>query len=113
MKNVALFVGNDIFSWLVCQGSDRRPERRVCLYGVFSPGESAGRTQEPAVRRLGLYEREVLNDFVFPFVGRNAAACEGAYQPPALFLAAAGSKRIAFSTSTTPRLSAAWGIWMG
>ncbi|WP_273875924.1 formyltransferase family protein, partial [Serratia marcescens] len=42
-------------------------------------------------RRLVLYEREVLNDFVFPFVGRNAA-CEGAYQPPALFLAAAGVK---------------------
>ena len=40
----------------------------------------------------GLYEREVLNDFVFPFVGRNAAACEGAYQPPALFPAAAGVK---------------------
>ena len=34
----------------------------------------------------------MLNDFVFPFVGRNAAACEGAYQPPALFLAAAGVK---------------------
>lgn len=64
----------------------------MCLYGVFSLAKSAGRTQEPAVRRLGLYEREVLNDFVFPFVGRNAAACEGAYQPPALFLAAAGVK---------------------
>ena len=52
MKNVALFVGNDIFSAGV-PGSDRRPERRVCLYGVFSPAKSAGRTQEPAVRRPG------------------------------------------------------------
>ena len=111
MKNVALFVGNDIFSrW--CAGSDRRPERRVCLYGVFSPRKRrahAGAGGSPP----GLYEREVLNDFVFPFVGRNAAACEGAYQPPALFPPPPGSKRIAFSTSTTPRLSAAraygWG----
>lgn len=64
-----------------------------CAFTVYFPtAKSAGRTQEPAVRRLGLYEREVLNDFVFPFVGRNAAACEGAYQPPALFTAAAGVK---------------------
>lgn len=92
MKNVALFVGNDIFSWLVCQDLIAALKGE-CAFTVYFPlAKSAGRTQEPAVRRLGLYEREVLNDFVFPFVGRNAAACEGAYQPPALFLAAAGVK---------------------
>ena len=92
MKNVALFVGNDIFSWLVCQDLIATLKGE-CAFTVYFPlAKSAGRTQEPAVRRLGLYEREVLNDFVFPFVGRNAAACEGAYQPPALFLAAAGVK---------------------
>lgn len=77
MKNVALFVGNDIFSWLVCQDLIATLKGE-CAFTVYFPlAKSAGRTQEPAVRRLGLYEREVLNDFVFPFVGRNAAACEG------------------------------------
>ncbi len=76
---------------------------------MYFPPAKAGRTQEPAVRRPGLYEREVLNDFVFPFVGRNAAACEGAYRRRRCSRPPPGSKRIAFSTSTTPRLSAALG----
>ncbi|MEW7000297.1 hypothetical protein M5585_06060 [Serratia ureilytica] len=55
----------------------------------------------------------MLNDFVFPFVGRNAAACEGPISRRPCSWPPPGSKRIAFSTSMTPRLSAAWGIWMG
>ncbi|XYK57150.1 hypothetical protein ACSJL1_004520 [Serratia sarumanii] len=113
MKNVALFVGNDIFSWLVCQDLIATLKGE-CAFTVYFPlAKSAGRTQEPAVRRLGLYEREVLNDFVFPFVGRNAAACEGPISRRPCSWPPPGSKRIAFSTSMTPRLSAAWGIWMG
>ena len=72
MKNVALFVGNDIFSWLVCQDLIAALKGE-CAFTVYFPWRKR-RAQEPAVRRLGLYEREVLNDFVFPFVGRNAAA---------------------------------------
>ena len=51
MKNVALFVGNDIFSgW--CAGSIAALKGE-CAFTVYFPRESAGRTQEPAVRRPG------------------------------------------------------------
>lgn len=90
MKNVALFVGNDIFSWLVCQDVISALNKE-CTFRVYFPlAKATGRMQEPEVRQLALYEREVLNDFVFPFVSGNADACEGAYQPPQVFLAGAG-----------------------
>ncbi|CAI1754085.1 formyltransferase family protein [Serratia entomophila] len=92
MKNVALFVGNDIFSWLACQDVIGALNKE-CAFTVYFPlAKAAGRTQEAAIRQLSLYEREVLNDFVFPFISRNAGACQGAYQAPLECLAAAGVK---------------------
>ncbi|CAI1998853.1 formyltransferase family protein [Serratia proteamaculans] len=90
MKNVALFVGNDIFSWLACQDVISAL-RKECTFTVYFPlAKASGRLQEPAVRQLGLYERQVLNDFVFPFASRHADVCQGAYQAPQVFLADAG-----------------------
>ncbi|MBP1131847.1 hypothetical protein JOE25_003443 [Serratia sp. PL17] len=89
MKNVALFVGNDIFSWLACQDVISALNKE-CAFTVYFPlVKASGRSQEPAVRQLGLYERQVLNDFVFPFVTRHADICQGAYQAPQIFLAGA------------------------
>ncbi|MEW7000296.1 hypothetical protein M5585_06055 [Serratia ureilytica] len=38
MKNVALFVGNDIFSWLVCQDLIATLKGE-CAFTVYFPGE--------------------------------------------------------------------------
>ncbi|MEX0634186.1 hypothetical protein M8494_28575 [Serratia ureilytica] len=78
MKNVALFVGNDIFSWLV---SDLIATLKgECAFTVYFPCE---KRLAHAGWRFAAWARraKALNDFVFPFVGRNA-------KPPARGLSA-------------------------
>lgn len=92
MKNIALFVGNDIFSWLSCQDVISALNKKFVFTVYFPQAKVAGRSQEPALRLLGLYERKILNDFVFPFVSKNAEICQGFYQSPLVFLANNGVK---------------------
>lgn len=90
MKNVALFVGNDVFSWLACQDAIGVLNKKFDLTVYFPQSKPVGRTQEPEIRKLGLYERKVLNDFIFPFISKNHTVFRGSYKSPLVFLADAG-----------------------
>lgn len=84
MRNMGVFLGDDIFSWLTCQdlimGS-----RGDCKFVVFFPTPPKINNAANDVKKLSIYERTVIKEFVYPFVDSNEKSCIGRYTSPKKF----------------------------
>lgn len=81
MKKLGVFVGDDIFSLLTCQDLIRS-SRGDYNFVVFFPTPPKSDNAANDVRKLSIYERSVIRDYVYPFIDSNEKNCIGRYTSP-------------------------------
>jgi hypothetical protein len=81
MKRIGVFVGSDIFSWIICHNLITSTIKDY-NYEVFFPAMRQRRVLPVDLNMLATYERKIAWDAIYPFVELNLSQCNGPYLPP-------------------------------
>ena len=81
MRRIGIFVGSDIFSWIICHNLITSTPKGFS-FEVFFPAMRQAKALPADLNMLAIYERNIAWDAIYPFVESNLAQCNGHYLPP-------------------------------